>query len=463
MEKLKNKNSNGITLIALIITIIVMIILVGVTITVALNGGLFNTAQSAATNTMVEAEREQLLSAVVTAYDTETGTISKTKLQENLGNTWKVEGEEAPYTVTSPKGNKFTVSADGTIDYIGKEEKEEDIDPSTLSDLEKYILGADGKGRDLSQILDFNNWTFKQDPADTNSEIYKDVKFAYMDEGSPDIQIRYGRDVYKFTNEQKTESEINTVKKSLTKISTPEGNLGKYVTYQGKSWIVLYDDADKVELISAEALGEVTLGYEDAGAKTNVTVTDENSLTDEEQFKRGAWSYNNVITTLTEACKAETGISANIRNVGGPAEEATTENVTFEEVKNSGFTPNADLDEETLTKLKTNIESAKQGDENYKNDYDQMKALGILATDTPAYYWLASRFVGVNSSDVHFSTRCIYDGGYLGDSGVCYVLSYGNANGNNNSYAVRPVVSLSSGILDGKTGEGTSSNPINLD
>ena len=118
MEKLKN--ANGITLIALIITIIVMLILVGVTITVALNGGLFNTAQSAATNTMVEAEREQLLSAVVTAYDTETGTISKAKLEANLGTGWNIEGDTAPYTVTSPKGNKFTVSADGTIEYTGK-------------------------------------------------------------------------------------------------------------------------------------------------------------------------------------------------------------------------------------------------------------------------------------------------------------------------------------------------------
>ena len=440
-----------------------MLILVGVTITVALNGGLFNTAKGAATNTIIEAEREQLLSAVATAYDTETGTINKSKLESNLGTGWNVVGNEGgPYTVTSPKGNEFTVNANGTIDYIGKEEKEEDIDPSTLSDLEKYILGADGKGRDLSQIMDINNITFKQDPADTNSEIYKDVKFAYIDEGSPDMQIRYGRDVYKFTIAE-TENGINSVKKSLTKISTPEGNLGKYVTYQGKSWIVLYDDADKVELISAEALGEVTLGDEDAGAKTNVTVTDENSLTSEEQFKRGAWSYNNVITTLTEACKAETGISANIRNVGGPAEETTTENVTFEGVKNSGFTPNADLDEETLTKLKTNIESAKQGDENYKNDYDQMKALGILATDTPKDYWLASRVVVVNSSYVDFRARYIYDYGYLYDDYLCSVGGNGYADGSYYSRAVRPVVSLSSGILGGKTGEGTSSNPINLD
>ena len=440
-----------------------MLILVGVTINVALHGGLFTTTEEAASNTQIEAEKEQLLSSVVAAYETETGTISKSKLEADLGTDWIVDGEEGgPYTVTSPKGNKFTVNANGTIDYIGKEGKDENIDPSTLSDLEKYILGADGKGRDLTQIMDLNNMTFKQDPADSNSKIDENIKFAYYDEG---YVIRYGRDIYKFTIAE-TDSGANTVKKSLTKISTPEGNLGKYVTYQGKSWIVLYDDADKVELISAEALGEVTLGYEDTGAKTNVTVTDENSLTDEERFKRGAWSYNNAITTLTEACKTVTGINENIRNVGGPAEETTTENATFTGVKNSGFTPNADLDEETLTKLKTNIGSVKQGDENYLADYNQMKALGILATDTPTtptFYWLASRLLGVESYAVYFGTRYVNHYGCLQVSDLCVEYDNGSANGWKYPYTVRPVVSLNSGILDGKTEEGTRANPINLD
>ena len=347
-----------------------MLILVGVTISVALNGGLFNTAKSAATNTIIEAEREQLLSAVATAYDTETGTINKSKLESNLGTGWNVVGNEGgPYTVTSPKENEFTVNANGAIDYTGKEDE-----------------------------------------------------------------------------------------------SVAGKNLGKYVTYQGISWIVLYDDADKVELISAEALGKVTLGYKDAGAKTNVAVVNENSLTREEQFKRGAWSYNNVITTLTDACKTATGINENIRNVGGPATDAIDlANVTLEEVKNSGFTPSLSLSTEKLAQLKTNIESVKQGDENYLADYNQMKALGILATDTPKDYWLASRVVGVYSSNVGFRARCIYSSGSLGDDNLCRVNNSGSADGLDYSHAVRPVVSLSSGVLDGKTGEGTRANPINLD
>lgn len=45
------KEQKGITLVALVITIIVMLILVGVSVTVALNGGLFTTAQNAVDRT----------------------------------------------------------------------------------------------------------------------------------------------------------------------------------------------------------------------------------------------------------------------------------------------------------------------------------------------------------------------------------------------------------------------------
>ena len=45
------RSQKGITLIALVITIIVMLILVGVTITMAVNGGLFNYAKEATERT----------------------------------------------------------------------------------------------------------------------------------------------------------------------------------------------------------------------------------------------------------------------------------------------------------------------------------------------------------------------------------------------------------------------------
>ena len=57
------KTQKGITLIALIITIIVMLILVGVSVSVALNTGLFKSAQGAAKNTEAERLKETELSA----------------------------------------------------------------------------------------------------------------------------------------------------------------------------------------------------------------------------------------------------------------------------------------------------------------------------------------------------------------------------------------------------------------
>ena len=98
-----------------------MLILVGVTVTVAINGGLFEKSKEAAKGTEIGREKEELTSAITTAYNVETGKVDKTKLKDALGTGWSLaEGDTAPYTVTSPKGNKFTVSADGTIEYTGK-------------------------------------------------------------------------------------------------------------------------------------------------------------------------------------------------------------------------------------------------------------------------------------------------------------------------------------------------------
>ncbi len=115
MQKEKLKIDKGITLIALIITIIVMLILVGVTVSVALNGGLFNTAKDAANQTQIEVDREELLSAVVAAFKTD-GTVDFSKLPPSG---WT--GSDGTYT--SLKGNTFTVTENGEITHIKEGEK----------------------------------------------------------------------------------------------------------------------------------------------------------------------------------------------------------------------------------------------------------------------------------------------------------------------------------------------------
>ena len=116
-----------------------MLILVGVTVTVAINGGLFEKSKEAAKGTEIGREKEELTSAIATAYNVETGKVDKTKLKDALGTGWSLaEGDTAPYTVTSPKGNKFTVSTDGTIEYTGKGENDNppsgDDVPSTYTE-----------------------------------------------------------------------------------------------------------------------------------------------------------------------------------------------------------------------------------------------------------------------------------------------------------------------------------------
>ena len=140
-------NFKGITLIALIITIIVMLILVGVTITVALNGGLFTTAQDAATNTMAEAEKEQLLSAVVGAIGTD-GKVDSTKISlpegfekdETKSTETKlvVKGKEIVWQINLNSGGiePYSESSTGATTYT-----------FTIEDLaNKGILGEDSSG-----------------------------------------------------------------------------------------------------------------------------------------------------------------------------------------------------------------------------------------------------------------------------------------------------------------------------
>ena len=92
-----------------------MLILVGVTVTVAINGGLFEKSKEAAKGTEIEREKEELTSAIATAYNVETGVIKEDDLNKAL-NGWTVVGNgDGSYTVTSPKGNTYNVATNGTI------------------------------------------------------------------------------------------------------------------------------------------------------------------------------------------------------------------------------------------------------------------------------------------------------------------------------------------------------------
>ena len=132
-------SQKGITLIALIITIIVMLILVGVTINVALNGGLFKTAETAANSTTVEAEKEALSMAAIAAWDLETGVdFSKIELPEGFS------GSDGTYT-SSKSGKTYTV--DKATAKVTEGESVKEVEKIVKAEDEEYnYWKTDGNG-----------------------------------------------------------------------------------------------------------------------------------------------------------------------------------------------------------------------------------------------------------------------------------------------------------------------------
>ena len=124
-----------------------MLILVGVTVNVALNGGLFESANKAAKQTQREADREILQAAVIAALNEQLKIENANAILKNLPDGWDVTGPDGgPYTCTSPKGNVFVVKQNGEI-----------IEPPKLPEgLEigsEFKMDADQDGTDEKWIV----------------------------------------------------------------------------------------------------------------------------------------------------------------------------------------------------------------------------------------------------------------------------------------------------------------------
>ena len=390
-----------------------MLILVGVTINVALHGGLFTTTEEAASNTQMEAEREQLLSSVVAAYETETGTISKSKLEADLGTDWIVDGEEGgPYTVTSPKGNKFTVAENGKIDY---KEKGDGKVPSTLSDLEKYILGADGKGRILTGDNGiFNSNSFIDDPltADVDETATLGVEFlttGYNEDRTKGfIYAKCNNKAYKIT------CDVATYKsEKLEMIYEPKGKEGQKTA---DGWTILYDNGSTAEAVSPTAMEGLRLGYAEG-------TTDSDT-----KLSQAIESYNSAITIINNYCKNLEGLPTNsgVRSVGA-SKETTTAKYSSENLK----TWNSAYNGVGLT-----------GDTNFEQDLVRMTYWGVNSVETD--YWVASRVVAMRNTDrLEFNIRYIDENGDLDRDSLWAVYIDGDTEGNFNLwFAVRPIITI---------------------
>ena len=155
-------------------------------------------------------------------------------------------------------------------------------------------------------------------------------------------------------------------------------------------------------------------------------------------------SYNNAISTLNSAAEAYNN----------------SDYSTARCVGSNPTTPSAEAGYYTFTEFSSSYSGKlKDTDTNYETDYNQMESLEI--NDIDDRYWLASRLVRSSSNNSYFYVRSVITSGSVASSGLCGVYSGGDAFANFNSYGLRPVFTLKSGIkVTG--GNGESGTPYTL-
>ena len=279
MRKLKSQN--GITLIALIITIIIMLILVTVTINVALNGGLFQKASLAGTETQKQADKEELMMAAFGTIDNQGNLqINKTDLEKVLSDGWSIDNtnsitdnnNETWYPCTSPRGIVYYLNT--TTGAISESEPTQQegflwasvglggIDTSAEYQFAGYTITFSNDGiytitgpTDEQEIVDAK--------VDTSTHVTNDGKFTYNSDyfGTVIISIRPDENL----DCDISGNELYHIPEG-TYIYEKNAVVGKYVYYNydgnhpNSIWRVVGKDNDeKLKILSTEAIGNITL------------------------------------------------------------------------------------------------------------------------------------------------------------------------------------------------------------
>lgn len=221
-----------------------------------------------------------------------------------------------------------------------------------------------------------------------------------------------------------------------------------YVLYNNILCRVLYnDDTHGIQIISADNVGNVTLGSGDT-LVGNADFEYDGSATINDNFKLAATSYNKAVTTLNNKAKTYKNSTAlDARCLG--SDPVPTNGVFAEDV--AGYWSGSD---EYLTTYGWN-DKFKTDDTKYKEDVAKLNSLGLnISTDS----WLASRIVSSGSSGTSFNVRYVGSSGSTGYYILCFVVSGGSVYSYPHSHAFRPVFLLPSGVII-SGGDGSSGNP----
>ena len=419
-KKQKLKESKGITLIALVITIIVLLILAGVTIaTLTGDNGILKQADKAKTETTMGEEKEAIglayngaktekLGGVITAGDLNTQfTKNGTKATASGEGTIKVDFET---------GRSYTLDAHGKI--------EEGID------IAKYVKVGD--------FVDYN-------PTITTKDGTTSVETSKLSYSSPigtATEHGNGNSVQNFTATADTRWRVLSIENGVVELISE--NVIKTKTSDTNANFIL--KGTRGYLYAERELNEVCkiFGY-GYGADTT---------------KGGSYTTGGPIDTQITGKIEETGArSITIEDINKKAGITKADYTTLNSIYGTTKNPTSNVYYPTVNGDSTTGESTSEGVKNLKYtyyDYDKSK---IENTDIQnmlfnGNYWLASRCIGANSIRTAFNV-CFVGG----DNASAYALCSGYSSyldeHTRSSWAVRPVVTLNSDIIDVSTNYST--------
>ena len=304
--------------------------------------------------------------------------------------------------------------------------------------------------QELTVILTSNDYTTKGTLSD-NGEATILEKTLTSSDGKYEIPVSK---IYNGTLTN-TEPSIPTEYSSETKETLIAG---KYVTYNGNLYRVLYDiafdesngTAYGIEIVSVDSLEMVTLGANDPAGDD---VADAGELGTPE---RALWSYNNAISILNKKAEAyKTNLAERARCIGSDPSNPYSE---------SGYyIYSDDFNDIAKSYLLRNTDTNCTRGENTntpKKDYEQLQTIGASQTTDGTVYWFASRLT--NASAEYYMRIGFFNGdlwthhiGNIGDTGDLYSQSDSIPNG------LRPVIKLKTSVnIQG--GNGTSDSPYQL-
>ena len=259
---------------------------------------------------------------------------------------------------------------------------------------------------------------------------------------------------------EKTPEYADNVKSELTE--------GKYVTYNEKTYRVLYDINSGygwIEIISAEPLESVTLGYSDSELPSNTEL--ESQGYGATSFEKARWSYNYVIKTLNKKAQSYiTNLSNRARCVGSDPVNPDKDIIELNyEVTDSDINPYIKT-KGYNNKFKTQDTNSTRGtDINVpKKDKDQLDTIDAAKFSDKSFgsrYWLSSRYIAPMQAQTIFDIFYVTNSGEQYAAMFCVVNSDGTTYNDAPTAGFRPIIRLKTEIKI-LGGSGTSESPYEI-